>query len=222
MKPLDKAPKGLQGMLLRAQQYDNEVHYFKGKEMYIADMLSRAFLPKSGNSQSEFETVNMMSFLPIREERLRQIHIATENDEVLRQVKDIILRGWPEKKDRLPVQLNPYFHIRDELMAQNGLLFKGERLFIPISLPSNIIKVIHSSHISTDGCLRRAHKCVFWPGMSTELREYISTFETCRKFDMNEPKETHLSHDLPGRPWQKIGTDLSGTQDAFCPLWYSM
>ena len=43
-KPLHKAPKRLQGMILRLIQYDIEVVYKKGKGMYIADTLSRAYL----------------------------------------------------------------------------------------------------------------------------------------------------------------------------------
>ena len=44
-KSLDKAPKRLQGMLLRALAYDVEVKYMEGKKMFLADTLSRAFLP---------------------------------------------------------------------------------------------------------------------------------------------------------------------------------
>ena len=80
-KALNKAPRRLQGMILRVQQYDIEVIYCKGKEMHIADMLSRASLPYDG-SQTELEQVNMVSYLPIRPERLQQIRQATEQDEV--------------------------------------------------------------------------------------------------------------------------------------------
>ena len=39
--------------------YDVNIVYRKGKEMYISDMLSRAYLPDTGN-QSEIEHVNMV------------------------------------------------------------------------------------------------------------------------------------------------------------------
>ena len=45
LKSLDKAPKSLQGMLLRALAYDVEVKYMEGKTIELADTLSRAFLP---------------------------------------------------------------------------------------------------------------------------------------------------------------------------------
>jgi hypothetical protein len=46
-KPLAKAPRRLQGMMMRLLKYDTEISYKKGSEMNIADMLSRAFLKKA-------------------------------------------------------------------------------------------------------------------------------------------------------------------------------
>ena len=44
-KSMIDAPKRLQRMLLRLQKYDIDVVYTRGKEMHIADALSRAYLP---------------------------------------------------------------------------------------------------------------------------------------------------------------------------------
>ena len=45
-KPLNDAPKRLQRMLLQLQKYSLNVGYKKGKEMYLADTLSHAYLPE--------------------------------------------------------------------------------------------------------------------------------------------------------------------------------
>ena len=45
-KPLNSAPKRLQRMLLRLQRYNLRVRYKKGEKMYVADTLSRAYLPE--------------------------------------------------------------------------------------------------------------------------------------------------------------------------------
>ena len=44
-KALNSAPQRLQGMLLQLQRYNLEIIYKKGKEMFLTDTLSRAFLP---------------------------------------------------------------------------------------------------------------------------------------------------------------------------------
>ena len=51
-KSLLNAPKRLQRMLLKLQKYNLKVSYKRGKEMYIADLLSRTFHNDSQNSTS--------------------------------------------------------------------------------------------------------------------------------------------------------------------------
>lgn len=207
-KSLCSAPKRLQGMLLRVQQYDIEVIYRRGKDMHVADMLSRAYLPNKESKQVEFEKVNMIRFLPIGDERIEQIRRETEGDEVLQMLRQVILQGWPDDKDNISPQLMPYFHIRDEMSVQNGLVFKGERVVIPHSMRGQMKKAIHTSHIGIESCLRRARECLFWPGMNADIKQYISMCETCRKYEMSNQKETLMNHELPYMPWEKVGVDL--------------
>ena len=68
-KPLRNAPTRLQGMLLKAQRYNIKIIYKPGHLMYLADTLSRAFIQQAQNRQSEFETVNAASSVPLEENR---------------------------------------------------------------------------------------------------------------------------------------------------------
>ena len=53
-KPLAAAPKRLQAILLRLQRYDVTVKYKQRIEMYIADLLSRAYPnDETGGSEGE-------------------------------------------------------------------------------------------------------------------------------------------------------------------------
>ena len=72
-KPLDRAPKRLQGMLLRSLAYDIDIQYTPGHTQHLADMMSRSFLPADLQAHpSEFESVNAVQFLPMRQERYRK------------------------------------------------------------------------------------------------------------------------------------------------------
>ena len=67
-KPLASAPRRLQGMVMRLQRYDVTVSYERGQNMFLADLLSRAYLPKSPEPEDkEFESVNMARCVPISE-----------------------------------------------------------------------------------------------------------------------------------------------------------
>ena len=74
-KPLASAPKRLQRLLLQLQQYDVDLRYKPGSEMYLADTLSRAFLKNTIQSKAgeETETIHATHFLPISELQLREI-----------------------------------------------------------------------------------------------------------------------------------------------------
>ena len=73
-------------MLLRMLQYDTEVVYHKGKEMYIADTLSRSYLPHSGGTDN-FGAVNVVRHLPNSTERMQMLKTCTDRDETLQMLK---------------------------------------------------------------------------------------------------------------------------------------
>ncbi|KAK3731146.1 hypothetical protein QZH41_000004 [Actinostola sp. cb2023] len=132
----------------------------------------------------------------------------TDKDETLQLLKDVILRGWPAERKDLPTQITPYFSVRDELVVQDGMIFRGERIVVPYSLRKEMKQRIHSSHLGAESCLRRARETLFWPGMSAEIKEMVSACETCRTYETSPQKETLMSHETPARPWEQIGVDL--------------
>ena len=116
-KPLDRAPRCLQGMLLRSLAYDIEVQYVPGHTRHLADMMSRSYLPAKGqDTYSEFKAVNVVQFLPIGQERLEKFRLETERDSTMQVLKTTILKGWPEDKSRVSPLVTPHYSVRaDEL-----------------------------------------------------------------------------------------------------------
>jgi transposase InsO family protein len=218
-KPLFHAPKRLQRMFLRLQRYDIELSYKQGKHMYIADTLSRAYLKTNKDEVKtqdeillvrsdidvEVEQINMADYLVISEERQKLIAKATKQDKTLEQLIKVIEQGWDTSY--IPNDLNPYYNVRDELSVQNGIIFKGDRCIIPSMMRNEIMSQIHT-HIGIEGCLKRARECVYWPRMNSELRDYTSKCDVCQTYGLKQPKKTIKSHDVPTKPWVKIGTDL--------------
>ena len=77
-KPLTCVPRRLLGMMMRLQKYDYEVRYERGKNLYLADTLSRAHLPTTTHpTGAEFEHINNSAFPPVSSSRLREIQQAT-------------------------------------------------------------------------------------------------------------------------------------------------
>ena len=58
-------------MLLALQKYDINLRYKRGETMFLADMLSRAYLPEVNvyDVAREYETLDHRSTLPVTKER---------------------------------------------------------------------------------------------------------------------------------------------------------
>lgn len=86
---------------------------------------------------------------------------------------------------------------------------------------------LHSSHISMNECLRRARECMFWPGMSAEVEEFIQQCKVCRTYETKQQKEPLMSQEPTNCPWERVGADnftLSGKDylvlvDYFSNFW---
>ena len=209
-KALNSAPQRLQRMLLRLQRYNLEIRYKKGKEMFLADTLSRTFLPDANVSEfvHELEEIDHKASLPVSDARWHQIKTASTDDPVLQELRSVIQCGWPLCRADVPQCLYPYFDIRDELTLEGELVFKGNQLVVPASLRKELMEATHASHIGVEACIRRARDSLYWPRMTTELKEYIAKCDVCMAHRSEQSKEPIQQHEFAARPSSKVAADL--------------
>jgi hypothetical protein len=96
-KTLSSAPPRIQRMMLKVQRYDLDLHYKAGKELYVADTLSRAANHVDSDEKDQFE-VFFVQNLPITDEKIQKILNETTWDLELMTLKQTILSGWPNEK----------------------------------------------------------------------------------------------------------------------------
>ena len=203
-KPLSKAPRRLQNLLLRARNYQFEIIYRRGSDIPTADALSRTPTAKPKRE----EVVQSVTTYPIKDKLMQSIRDVTATDAVLTTLGDAILKGWPEEKSQVPTSLLPYYHYRDELAVSDGVIMRGERVVIPERLRKEMKKRVHTGHLGINACLRLARDVMYWPGMSSEVRQHIETCGTCATFGDKQPTESIVITDIPKWPWRKVGVDL--------------
>ena len=211
-KPLYQAPIRLQKMIMTIQRYNIKVRYRPGKELVIADTLSRA----PNNSQPverhrapyEDYEINTIFTLPISKYKLRQIQEETDKDQDLKVLQQYIVEGWPDHQSQTLLPAKPYWNYRDELSIEKGIILRGERIVIPQSMHKEMLKRIHNSHLGIGKCQRRAKDLVFWPGMASQIQDMISKCQICCSFQRNNSKQPLIPHTPPTQPWEKVGADL--------------
>ena len=221
-KPLLSAPKRLQSMLLTLQNYCLTVVYKPGPEMYISDTLSRAPTPPQRmdiqyrremvcsmqQEQCDTAAIQQADYLNVTCQRLAQIRKHTEEDVCLQTLKSVVLGGWPEHKEESPMAIRDYWAIRDEISAQDGVLFRSQRVIIPKSMRPEMLRRIHYNHVGGEACFRQARDTLYWPNMQGEIKDYVQQCSVCNEYAHEQQKETMMSHPLPTRPWQLVSMDL--------------
>ena len=112
------------------QLYDYNIRFKPGKEMVIADTLSRAYgsseqqhgtqIYSTSLIQSPFERsleiVTAIEDVQLTETQLEELRKATAEDKVIPDVIRAVRQGWPSERKDVPPDLRPYFHHRDELV----------------------------------------------------------------------------------------------------------
>ena len=81
---------------MRLMQYDVEIKYRRGPEMYLADTHSRAYLPHEhhpGKADQEVERIHSVNFLSVPEPQIQEIREETAKDAILQSLKAVILNG---------------------------------------------------------------------------------------------------------------------------------
>lgn len=125
-KPVYKANKRLQRLLLRLLVYDVNLLYGRGSQMELADTLSLAYLPEVNltSIQKELEAVNMAQDLTVSAARVDDICKDTEEDHKPQELNKVLLTRWPEDKSQVPNSALPYYNVHDELIVPNGVIIK--------------------------------------------------------------------------------------------------
>jgi len=173
--------------------------------MHMADALSRVQLPEADDS-IEID-VDIVQQLAISRARMDELRYVTAKDGILSVLKQTVLDGWPNDKKELQQIISPYFDMRDEISTEDGMLFRGSGVIVRVSMRRDF-KKLHASHLGTNTCIARAKKCVFWPDITAELKDFISKCDVCRTFDQNQSKEPMILQTPPEKPWEKIALDL--------------
>lgn len=146
---------------MRLQKYSLEVKYKSGKEMHIADALSRKFLRDHCEKllDDELEVNCVSHHLPVSDEKLQEFKEATKYDNELKLVAKPIEKCWPDNQRQIPEKIKQYWTFREELSYEDGIIFKGSRLVVPQRLRSEMLNKIHESHMGKVKCKGASPGC---------------------------------------------------------------
>lgn len=161
-KILEQLPIRMQRFQLRMMRYRLTISHVPGKDLIVADMLSRAptSTPSTADQQFHHEGnafINMViQGLPASDQQLETIKTQQEQDDIMcQQIKAYCEKGWPDSQ-AVPGAVKPYYPMSAEISVQGGLLMHGSRIIIPASMRLGILDKIHTGHQGISKCRERA------------------------------------------------------------------
>ena len=118
------------------------------------------------------------------------------------------MKGWPLNRNEVDESIQPYFNIRDELTIHEGIVMKGNRIFVRMNMRKEMKQLLHKGHIGITKITARARETLYRPGISSELKDLVSPCSSCKEYQNKQPIETLSHHDISDIPWTKVGTDM--------------
>ena len=210
-KNLDDLPVRVQRFRLRLMRYHFTISHVPGKDLVIADALSRA--PSSLQEPDDIELqqdteafVDQVIRGSASGHKLALICQKQTEDKICRQLKEFCKNGWPTRST-CPGELKPYLSLSSEFSVKDNLLMRGRRIVIPLEMQQDILRRIHEGHQGITKCRLRARESVWWLNLSKQIAELIQRCPVCCK-ERVQGLEPLLPSQLPNHPWSKVGMDL--------------
>jgi hypothetical protein len=211
-RALDDIPPRIQRMRIRLMRFNYSVEYLPGSQLYTADTLSRFPLPSEPTLIDTSDVVEqyistVVDALPITDVMIDKVLSATAIDDNLQRVIEFCNTQWPDEVELISPEVRPFWHSRDQLTVQNGLLLYNARIVIPASFRQATLEALHSGHLGVEKCRSKARTAVWWPKVGADIAQHVASCRTCLHWakDRAEPLQ---SSPLPELPWQKVATDL--------------
>ncbi|XP_055311607.1 uncharacterized protein K02A2.6-like [Sitodiplosis mosellana] len=197
----------LQRMRLKLLNYDIILEHAPGKTIVLADYLSRYMSKSEKVSEDQSITESILS-INVTDARKIELQQETNNDEILKQIKEYCKFGWPNNKDKCDPSTRYFYRLRSDILLEDEILFYKQRIIIPKSMRKEILHQLHKPHFGINKTLKRAQNSVFWPNISNEIEQTVSNCIICQENAPKIQKEPLLPHDIPNEPFKKIACDI--------------
>ena len=207
LKPVHQVSPHMQMMLLKLLKYNLTVKYVPGSRLYITDMLSRAYTQDTSDEAlqsqlQEYRIHTVTQYVPATPEHVSKLCKATADDPILQRLRPLVSNGWPVHRSSLALELFAYWPLRVEIHEEEGILFAGEKLLVPVSMRSDLLTRLHEGYAGAEKCRTRAAEIMYWPNMNRNIDNMVADCPICATYSRQNQHEPMLPHSMPTRRWQ--------------------
>ncbi|XP_060089380.1 LOW QUALITY PROTEIN: uncharacterized protein K02A2.6-like, partial [Heteronotia binoei] len=121
---------------------------------------------------------------------------------------DALSRGWPE--ENMGEEFKPYKMRREELAAHKGCLLWGSRVVVPPPSQKRVLESLHETHPGIVRMKALARSYVWWPGMDSEIEDWVRRCGTCQESRPDPPSAPATRWETTRKPWSRLHIDFAG------------
>ncbi|GBM68622.1 Transposon Ty3-G Gag-Pol polyprotein [Araneus ventricosus] len=185
-KPMDKLSPRLQRMVLELFKYNLHLTHVPGKNLYVADALSRNPLKcHEDTSFLEAGAAVVYTVLTASDEKTEILKKAAKDDPVLSLIRNYIEEDWPANFKEVSEKAKPFWDKKPELHCYKELIFLGNRLVVPTQMKEEILQNLHSAHQGITSCINKASRNVYWPNFCEDIKNFVNSYSICQQHHYN-------------------------------------
>ena len=141
---------------------------------------------------------------------LERIKAAAATDPTMIELRELILKGFPNDKCGLSLTMRPYWCVRERLAIDesDGMIVVGSRIVVPKTMRQSIIQDLLEMHQGATKLRQRARSSIYWPNMDVDISNAAGTCITCTKELPSHQPEPLQQRQPATRPFEQIHTDL--------------
>lgn len=112
----------------------------------------------------------------------------SKTDLFLAKVTDFIINGWPAKVEN---SWRHVFSLRFDLEVVKGCILFQDRVFIPVSLRHNILKLLHTNHNGIVKMKQMTRRSLFRFDLNKDIEQFVKNCEPCIKMSVVPKQDCH-------------------------------
>ena len=129
------------------------------------------------------------------------------SDPSMRNLLTTIEEGFPDDPKELPKELQNYYRFKEHLSSREGLCRYKNRVVIPVALRQDALNYLHAAHQGTSSMISRAETCMFWPGITNDIKAKRENCMRCHRCAPSNPNAPPKQPEIPRYPFQLICAD---------------
>ena len=108
----------------------------------------------------------------------------------MQTLAEVVQKGCPETCNEVPFSIRSYWGYRDEITLQDGSIYKGAQVVIPQKMQKQMLAKVNASHQGSEASIRQVRDMIYWPGMTSEIRQMVGQCTVCNMF-LQEQQKSH-------------------------------